>query len=95
MYISSLALLLDRPWIRERSVTTKSVPPKIGPAGPILAAKTGPLLPKLVPHRGPILAKIYLPKLIPPQRGAIIVCVDGCMDIAIATIASYLKIMDS
>ena len=39
-------------------------------------------LPKLVPlakacpHGGPILAKIYLPKLVPPQRGTII-CVRG------------------
>ena len=27
----------------------KSVPPKVGPAGPIVAAKTGPPLPILVP----------------------------------------------
>ena len=31
------------------NVMPKSVPPKIGPAGPILAAKTGPPLPILVP----------------------------------------------
>ena len=50
------------------AVTPKSVPPKIGPAGPILAekpAKTGPpgplLLPKSVrPDR------FWLPKLVPP-----------------------------
>ena len=45
---------------------------KIGPAGPILAAKNGPLLPESVPHEGPILAKNYLPKLVPPQSGTLI-----------------------
>ena len=58
--------------------------------GLILTAKTGPSLPKLVPHGRPILVKVYLPKLVPHKEVQIFVCVDGSMDIAIAT----LKIMD-
>ena len=87
-----------------RTVTPKSVPPKIGPAGPILAekpAKTGLpgplLLPKSVPPcqnqspGGPILAKNYLPKSVPHKVALLFMRVHGCMDIAIITgyLASY------
>ena len=108
LYDCALTSLSLRPIERQRvtsqalcnhfrgAVTPKSVPPKIGPAGlilagnlpkpvprtnfaakigpagPILAAKNGPLLPKSVPQGGPIMAKNYLPKSVPPQSGTLI-----------------------
>ena len=55
----------------------------------ILAAKLVPpcqnLFPGHWPRHGPILAKVYLPKLVPPQEVQLFVYVDGCMDIASAT----------
>ena len=53
-----------------KAVPRTTLAAKIGPAGPILAAKNGPLFPKSVPHAwGPILAKIP-PR--PPQSGTLI-----------------------
>ena len=59
----------DRFWQKNWSPRT-TFAAKIGPAGPILAAKT-------CPPWGPILEKIYLPKLVPPQLRGTVICVRG------------------
>ena len=58
---------------------------KIGPGGPILAAKNGLLLPKSVPNGGPILANITSAKLGPhAQSGTLyFLRVHGYMDATI------------